>query len=274
MINSSPLAKDFWQNGRSSTCPIIDMHGHMGTFHSIYFPRAETADMLSTMDECGVKLLVFSHHHALMSADIGNTASIEAVRRYPDRLRAYCSVNPNYPERVAADIASFEQHNDVYVGFKFLADYHRIAITDARYQPALDYAEQHQLLVLMHTWGFSEYDGARHVREVAEKYPHAIFLLGHSIRNQWDEAVQIAHDCPNTYLELTSVDHVRGAMEKYVNEVGSDRMIFGTDLPWFDPHYFIGALLSADISDEDRHNICHRNAEKLLKPFAIKTIAI
>jgi predicted TIM-barrel fold metal-dependent hydrolase len=44
-------------------------------------------------------------------------------------------------------------------------------------------------------------------------------------------------------------------------------MLFGTDLPWFDPHHAIGALLSADISDEDRHNICHCNAEKLLARF-------
>jgi predicted TIM-barrel fold metal-dependent hydrolase len=44
-------------------------------------------------------------------------------------------------------------------------------------------------------------------------------------------------------------------------------MLFGTDLPWFDPHQAIGALLSADITDEDRHNICHCNAEKLLSPI-------
>ena len=59
----------------------------------------------------------------------------------------------------------------------------------------------------------------------------------------------------------------RGVIEKFVREAGSDRMLFGTDLPWFDPHQAVGALLSADIDDEDRHNICHRNAEKLLAPL-------
>ena len=59
----------------------------------------------------------------------------------------------------------------------------------------------------------------------------------------------------------------RGAIEALVSGAGSNRMLFGTDLPWFDPHHAIGSLLSASISDDDRHNICHRNAEKLLAPF-------
>jgi predicted TIM-barrel fold metal-dependent hydrolase len=63
---------------------------------------------------------------------------------------------------------------------------------------------------------------------------------------------------------LTAVFDDRGLIEKFAAEVGSERMLFGTDLPWFDPQHAIGVLLSAQINDEDRHNICHRNAEKLL----------
>ncbi len=45
--------------------------------------------------------------------------------------------------------------------------------------------------------------------------------------------------------------------EKLAAEASSDRLLFGTDLPWFDPHHAIGVLMNAAISDEDRHNICH-----------------
>ena len=105
MIGTSPLAREFWEHGRSALCPIYDMHGHMGTFHSIYFPRAEAADMIRTMDECGVRMLVFSHHHALFAPDVGNVPAVEAVRRYPDRLRAYCALNANYPEQLEVALA-------------------------------------------------------------------------------------------------------------------------------------------------------------------------
>ena len=267
MIGNSALALEFWEKGRSDSCPIYDMHGHMGAWHAIYFPRPEADQMIGTMDECGVKMLVFTHHHALLAPDVGNRASIDAVRRYPGRLRAYCAINPNYPEQVESDVASFEQHRDVYVGFKFLSDYHKVPITDERYRPALEYADRQRLLVLMHTWGGSPFDGAPLVRRLAERYPNVRFLLGHSCHDDWDAAVALAQDFPNLYLELTAIFDNRGILEKFAAEAGSERMLFGTDLPWFDPHQAVGALLSAHLSDEEIHNICHRNAEKLLAPF-------
>ncbi len=267
MIGTSPLAREFWEFGKSATCPIYDMHGHMGVWHSIYFPRADAADMMRTMDECGVRMLVFSHHLALFAPDLGNSLAIQAVRQYPDRLRAYCAVNPNYAEQLASDLAAFEAHTDAYVGFKFLSDYHGIALSDERYRPAWEYANERELLILAHTWGDSSLDGPAVVRQMAERYPRVKLLLGHSCHGEWDAAVQLARDFPNTYLELTALFDDRGILEKFVREAGSDRMLFGTDLPWFDPHQAVGALLSADISDEDRHNICHGNAERLLAPF-------
>jgi predicted TIM-barrel fold metal-dependent hydrolase len=267
MIGNSPLAKEFWEFGRSDACPIIDMHGHMGPMAAIYFPRGEPEEMLKTMDQCGVRMLVFSHHLALFSPDIGNQVSVDSVRRFPERFRAYCVINPNYPDITMADLESFQEHLDVYVGLKFLSDYHKVAVNDERYHPAWEYANQHHLLVLMHTWGGSPFDGAAAIRPALERYPNAHVLLGHSCHGDWDGAVKLAREFPNVYLELTAVFDNRGVIEKFVNKVGSERMLFGTDLPWFDPHHAVGVLLSARISDEDRHNICHRNAERLLAPF-------
>jgi len=267
MIGNSPLAHEFWEKGRSDTCPIYDMHGHMGPWGAIYFPRSKPEAMIETMDECGVKMLVFSHHLALMSPNTGNRPSLQAVREHPDRLRAYCVINPNYPEIADREVDTFAENRDAYVGFKFLSDYHQVAVNDERYRRAWEYAERNRLLLLMHTWGGSPYDGAAALHRAIEGYPNVRVLLGHSCHGDWDGAIALTHEFPNVYLELTALFDDRGILEKFAGEVGSERMLFGTDLPWFDPHQAIGALLSAHISDEDRHNICHRNAEKLLAPF-------
>ena len=267
MIGPSALAQAFWEQGRVEECPIIDMHGHMGPWTGFPMPRCSTEAMIGTMDECGVRLLVFSHHLALMAPEIGNRASIEAVRRFPDRLRAYCAINPNYPEIVERDLDSFAGLRDVYVGLKFLSDYHRVPLTDERCCPVWEYADAHGLLVLAHTWRDSPYDGPAQVRAVAERYPRVKFLLGHSLHDDWPAAAQLARDFPHIYLELTALFDNRGAIEYLAGEVGSQRLLFGTDLPWFDPHQAIGALLSAELSDEERHDILHRNAERLLAPF-------
>ena len=47
-------------------------------------------------------------------------------------------------------------------------------------------------------------------------------------------------------------------------EAGSEKIIFGTDTPWFNHHNYIGALLGAEMSDDDRRNILYRNAQRLL----------
>lgn len=267
MIGNSPLAAEFWEHGRSESCPIIDMHGHMDSFAAIYFPRGKTDQMIRTMDECGVRRLVFSHHHSLQVPDLGNAPSVEAVRRYPRRLRAYCVINPNYPDLAARELQRADETRDVFVGIKFLADYHQVAISDDRYRPALEYADSRRLLCLMHTWGGSRFDGEDQVRVLAERYHNLTFLLGHSCHGAWDKAIQLAHDFPNIYLELTALFDDRGVLEKFCAEAGSKRMLFGTDLPWFDPHQAVGALFSARLSDEEIHDICHRNAEKLLAPL-------
>ena len=267
MIGPSELARDFWEQGKSSSCPIYDMHGHMGPFHSIYFPRPEAADMLRTMDECGVRWLVFSHHAALNSPEPGNRLAVKAVRQHPDRLRAYCVINPNYPALAEAELDAFDAYRDVYVGLKFHPSTHRVSLSDDRYRPALEFADRHGLLLLTHTWEANPFCGPEAVRHVAERYTRLKLLLGHSLHADWNAAVRISREFPHVYLELTAVFDDRGPIEMFVGEVGSERLLFGTDLPWFDPHQAIGALLSAEVSDEDRHNICHRNAEKLLAPL-------
>lgn len=267
MKKKSPLTEKFWKNRIVPDCPIYDMHGHMGSHYAIHFPQPDAASMVADCKRAGVKKLVFSHHAALFSPDFGNQPTIDAVRAYPETLKGYCAINPNYPEMTKRDVETFGEYKDVYVGFKFLADYHAVAITDAAYEPALKYADEHKLLVLLHTWGDSAFDGQDVVREVAEKYGNAKILLGHSCHGRWDEAIRLAKDFPNVYLELTAVVDEQGILEQFVEALGSEQIIYGTDFPWFSQFYYIGAVLGADITDEDRHNIFHRNAEKLLEPF-------
>jgi hypothetical protein len=189
---------------------------------------------------------------------------VEAVRAFPDRFRAYLSVNPHYPDIAARELAEFDRMRDVYAGLKFLPDYHRVKLSDRRYGHALKFADERGLIVLTHTWSGSQHDGPDQVRIIAERHPHVRFLLGHSFAYDWDEAIAVVREHPNTYLDLTGILGLRGVVDLFCERAGSDRVLFGTDLPWFDQQHGIGSLLSASISDDDIHNICHRNAEKLL----------
>jgi predicted TIM-barrel fold metal-dependent hydrolase len=49
-----------------------------------------------------------------------------------------------------------------------------------------------------------------------------------------------------------------------MKKVTSEKIIYGTDFPWFSQPYCIGTVLGADITDEDRRNILYRNAMRIL----------
>ena len=65
---------------------------------------------------------------------------------------------------------------------------------------------------------------------------------------------------------------VNGIIEKMVNEAGSEKILFGTDLPWYSPHYAAGSVLFSNISANDVHNIFHKNAENIFKKQSIELL--
>ncbi len=266
MTNASPLVQAFLAHGTVEDCPIIDMHTHPGPYQAIYFPNGDPERMIASMDRANVRLICAVSHCALVDTGRGNAWTESLTQRFPGRVLGYWSINPNYPERVRQEVADYPKHTG-FIGFKFLADYHRQPITCENYAPALEYADAHGLLMLLHTWGGSAYDSPAHVEELAKRYPNTVLLMGHCGYGEWDRSIGIARDYPNVYLELTGAHDANGAIEKMVAGAGSHKMLYGTDLPWFDPLYVAGCILGARISDDDRHNILHRTAEKLLAKY-------
>lgn len=285
-MNPSPIAREYLEKGHSSNCPIIDMHGHVGPFYGCYLPSSPLDRMRHRLHRCGVRRIVCSHHSALAcDVERGNTLMKEVVASHPDEFLGYWVINPNYPEIVKKDLHAFKNLTG-FVGLKFWPDYHLVPVNSPKYAPALEYADAHGLLVLVHTFGESPFDAPDLLGEVGARYPRARFLMGHSGYGEWEKSVAIARDLPNVYLDLTSVfqaldfsqmpggslmprvpvlsPHVNGLVEYMVQTAGSRKVVFGSDLPWYSQHYHAGAVLFARITDEDRHDILHRNAERLL----------
>jgi predicted TIM-barrel fold metal-dependent hydrolase len=285
-MNPSPLAREYLEQGYSATCPIIDMHGHVGPFYGCYLPSSPLERMRRRLKRCGVRRIVCSHHSALAcDAERGNALMQQVVNDHPDEFLGYWVINPNYPEETACGLRSYDRRTG-FVGLKLWPDYHLVPVNSPKYAPALEYADAYDLLVLVHTFGESPFDAPALLADVAARHPRARFLMGHSGYGEWERSVAIARDLPNVYLDLTSVfqaldfsqmpggslmprapalsPHVNGLIEYMVQNAGSRKVVFGSDLPWYSQHYHAGAVLFAHIDDEARHDILHRNAEHLL----------
>lgn len=260
----TPLMAEFEREGRSATCPVVDLHGHYGPWYGIYFPRAGAEGMIECMDRAGVRLIVCSSHASLLDPPRGNEEMAEVVRQYPERFRAYWTVSPHYAETLEADLAGLVDRPE-FVGVKLHPSMHNYALDGDKLRPVFEWAEATGRPVLSHTWGGSNVDGPANVRAIAERHPRATLILGHSLSGQFPEAIALVNEFPGLYLDLCGVGEYSGLIEKMVAEAGSERIVFGTDLPWFGPHYTMGCVLwSHGLTDDDRHNILHRNAERLL----------
>ncbi len=262
-MNDSLIAREFLETGRSESCPVIDMHAHYGPFNGIYMPNDQPAQMIATMDRCGVETIVSSGHTALADMTRGNAEMAAITPHYPGRWYAYLVYNPNYPVEGRAELESYDAR-PTFVGLKFHPTMHKYPLTGEGYRPALEFAAARRLMVLSHTWGGSAYDSPAHVAEVAARYPEVTFLAGHSGHGEFEACMDVARKYPNVYLELTAAYAVRGLIERMVEHVGAHKILFGYDLPWFDPHYAIGCVVMAHISDSARRAILRENALRLL----------
>lgn len=263
MIDSA-IAREYLETGKCATCGVIDVHAHFGAFGGIYMPNDSPEQMIATMERCGVDLMVSSGHTALTDMARGNAEITAITERYPGRWYAYLTYNPNYPDLGRQEVEGYESH-PTYVGMKFHPSSHRYPITGDAYRPALEFAASRRLIVLTHTWGGSAYDRPELLAEVARRYPEVTFLAGHSGHGQFEECMAVARECANVYLELTAAYAVRGLVESMVKGVGAHKIVFGCDLPWFDPHYAIGCVVMAHISDDARRAILRENALRLLE---------
>ena len=245
-------------------CPIVDMHGHLGPFHGIYLPEEALDTMIEGMDRCGIEVIVLSPHAALIGdTREGNREMLDAVRRYPGRVYGYFTPNPNYPSDLEPEMDRYLAEPGV-VGIKIHPSMHNVPVGDPRYEPVWERANREKLLVLSHTWGRTGDCGAREMRAVAERYPEVRLLLGHSCYGAWREVIALAHDCPNVYLELTAAGHVSGLIEWMCRDAGAEKVLYGTDYPWFDPAVYIGFVTFAQIDDAAMRKILFTNGRLLL----------
>lgn len=262
MRESSKLKEEFLQKGKVASCPVIDAHAHFGPYQGIYFPQPTAEGMISSMDRAGIRRLIFSSHAALIDMKRGNALTLEICRRFPERLYGYLAINPNYTDLIEQVLDVFSL-TDEFVGFKFHPSCQRYPLTGDHYTPIYEYSNANRCVILAHTWGNDPYCGPRLVEKIANKYPDITFLMGHSCCGEWNYAFRLGRDYPNLYLDLCGIYQYYGVIDRMVEVVGSTKITFGTDLPWFDPHYGIGCILGANISDIDRDNILHRNAERI-----------
>ncbi|OPY93144.1 MAG: Amidohydrolase [Syntrophaceae bacterium PtaU1.Bin231] len=260
MNNPSLYAAGFLRTG-VSPLPIIDVHAHMGQVYGTSLSMATAGEMIAVMDRENIEAVFCSPHSALFDPGAGNAELESAMAQYPGRFRGYCAFNPNYPSDMPGDAKEWIAKG--YIGFKFLPEYHRRPIGCPEYERALRFADAHALVLLVHTWGDSPYNSPRQLARIPEDYPNVTLILGHSAPGELDAAIALAAQYPRVYLDLCDIHRHSGIVDRMVAGAGAQKVLFGTDIPWYDPAYCLGSVLFSRISDEEKALILYGNAKRI-----------
>jgi len=239
--------------------PCIDMHGHIGRYLSP-IPDFRAASLVRSMDKAGIRKTMVSHINCMnFDARWGNDVVAKEMRTHPGRIEGYATVWPDSPKNVLNEIKRC-----LKLGFGGIKLYNACGIryNDLVYVSAWEIANGRHLPVLMHTWGDEPTLGD--VRAMAEKYPGAVLLAGHSGSNAVEKYIALAKEFPNVYLELCFSMGPRGLVERFVRNVGAEKIVFGSDALFYSLHHQVGKVVGAKISEHEKKLILGQNAARIL----------
>lgn len=240
---------------------VADMHAHCGARKGI--DRDITMESyLRQMDAVGIDLTCLSAFPP--SAGVTLQRHNDLVREFisfrPDRFKGYCWINPAFPELIENELhRCFDKLG--FSGIK-IHTHSNYPYDGERYRSMYQFADERGLPILAHTWGSAL---VSQFASMARQYPRAHFLLGHAGAKDPDLACDEACRSPNLFLELSFSAGTPYLVERFVRDVGADRLIWGSDEILFSSAHQIGKVLFADISDEDKCKILGENARRILR---------
>lgn len=174
-------------------------------------------------------------------------------------------------------------------GIKFHPDYYKIPFNDIRMKRIISYATELGLIMVTHAGkdiGLYPpvYCTPENVLDVWYDVKPKKLVLAHmggwQLWNEVKEKLSDRDEFKDLYIDtafsIGNIDWVNKSKPKdfimlserrfvgMIEAFGSDRVLFATDSPWADQGEYAMLINSLPISAEDKENIFHKNAEKLL----------
>jgi hypothetical protein len=256
-----PLAEEF----------VFDAHAHLAHdgcmgVAGCALPYNDAEGLVGSMDRMGIDRAMVSSWGGIALGDReGNEVTLQAVQRFPDRLVAFGTLNPQYPELCQAEFDRVFASGRVR-GFKPYPPYQHYPLDGERNRPLLAWSNERGAPVLCHAGLGGHCVTPEQVDKLAPEYPRANFLFAHVGQSYSvaEKCVEVCRRHPNVYCEITYTAITYGLIEYLVREIGAERVLFGTDCVMRDPAPQLGWVAWARISLEDKRRILGGNMRRIL----------
>ena len=191
----------------------------------------------------------------------GNDIVFDALKLSP-RYTGFCFIDPAFMKESCDEIRRCVRDGGM-AGVKL---YHQFRIDDPVFEPVFKLCEELDCPVLMHAVKGEHpknLSNASHFLTACRRFPGVRFLQGHiGGGGDWEWTLRVLEkSTPNHYIDTSGSVIDPGMIRRTVEVMGSDRVLFATDM--FIPEG-VGKLLAADLDDETMKKVCCENVKKLL----------
>lgn len=243
---------------------LIDMHAHLWIGHGVEKCRRK---ILKSAEVYGVEsFFVSTLVRAVPSPDevtLANQATYDFARDYPELIKSYVYLSPEHDN--ALDVLRRGVEDNGAIGAKiWISEKCDATSVNPLAEQLIDYG----LPVLIHTFKKSNGPQAANestsvnVRNLALRYPELKIIMAHIDGNCYN-GVENVRDLSNVWVDVSGSPSRAGEVEYAVRHLGSQRVMFGTDLSACSFAIPYGKVIEAKISDSDKENILYKNTVRL-----------
>ena len=147
---------------------------------------------------------------------------------------------------------------------------------DRRLWPAYRTAQETGLPVIFHAGRFvspAQYAQPENFIEVLEAFPNMVLVMAHIGTGYEHEAVSLAAKYANLQFDCSAIisntaaggEMTEERLTAIIREIGVERVMFGSDFPWYDPADAAERLRRLDFSDEEKRLLFAENAIRIYK---------
>ena len=248
----------------------IDCHSHCSVSKGSW-PGVDT--LVADAKRLGIDKVCCSHPLTAKPADpdqihAANSDIMAAMKAYPDTILGQCFLDPGHAQFSQDEITRCVVDGGM-IGLKF---YHQYRIDDPVFYPIIERCIELGIPILMHAGHFPDpafqarqprLSGADHFIAPAERYPEAVFMVGHiGGGGDWDWQIKAMSRAPeNVFIDTSGSVVDAGMIEKAVRHIGAERLLFATDMS---TEQGVGKILDADITPRQKEMIWSENFQQIL----------
>lgn len=251
---------------------------NMTPAHSMF--KAAMAN-LSTDDDAGRQALL----EKITGRIVGrNEWTCQMAREYAE-LVPFLSIDPIMGQPAMVDELRDKIENQGACGLKIHPGEGHFFPDDEVLMPVYEILQDHSMPLLSHSGPDivnpdPDYSRPKAFEAVLKAFPGLNVIMAHLGGGFYDEVLEIASQYPNAYFDTSAVLPANESGQalrlheealtddeavELIRKIGADRVLFGTDYPWFNPAWDLKRFLSLGFSDDEKKALLGENARRILK---------